>query len=75
MEHKWYFSVDSNEIYHRDHQIIDRHFVQSTNHNGYEANENSKEKYECILNDAMPITHITNQTFQIFQKSSFQPIT
>ena len=44
MKDQWYFSVESNEIYHRDHQSIERYFVQSTNNNRYEANEDSQER-------------------------------
>ena len=65
MKHQWYFSVESNEIYHRDHQSIERYFFQSTNNKKYEANEDSKERCESIPNDAIPITHISHQTFQI----------
>ena len=74
MNHQQYFSVDSNEIYHRDHQRIERYFVQSTNTNQYEANEDSKEKCECIPNDTVHITHIKNRTIQIFQKFTFQSL-
>ena len=59
MKHQWYFSVEPRPSEHR--KIL----FQSTNNKKYEANEDSKERCESIPNDAIPITHISHQTFQI----------
>ena len=58
MKHKWYFSKESNEIYNRDQQRLQRYFIQSINNNRYEINEDSKERCNNIPNDALPITYI-----------------
>ena len=72
MQHRWYFSKEFNEIYNRNQQRIQKYFIQSINNNKYEINEDSKERCDKILNDAIPITHHVNQTFQVYTKFSLQ---
>ena len=72
MKHKWYFSKESNEIYNRDQQRLQRYFIQSINNNRYEINEDSKKRCDKIPNDAIPITHLVNRTFQVCTRFSFQ---
>ena len=72
MKHEWYYSIDSTEIYHRVSTNIERMFATFIDNNNYEANEESKEKCECIPNDTIPITHIHNYKFQILTKFVFK---
>ena len=60
MQHKWYFSQESNEIYIHNQQRIQKKFIQSMNNNKYEIYEDFKERCDKIPNDAIPITHLTN---------------
>ena len=72
MQHKWYFSQESNEIYNRNYHSIQKYLIKSINNNNYEINEDSKERCNKIPNDALPITHIENQIFQVYARLSFQ---
>ena len=72
MQHKCYFSKESNEIYNRNQQSIRTYFIKSINNNKYEINENSKERCDKRPNDAIPITHLANQMFQVYTRLSFQ---
>ena len=75
IEYEWYFSKESNEIYNTGTQTIETYFAMYIENNNYEANEDSKEKCERIPNDAISITHLHNQKFQIFIQLSFKAFT
>ena len=68
IQHRWYFSLESNEIYNRNQHSIQRYFIQSINNNRYEINEDSKVKCESIPNDAIPIIYISKRIFQVYEK-------
>ena len=72
IQHKWYFSKESNEIYNRNQQSIHKYFIKNINNNKYEISEDSKERCNKIPNDAIPITHLANQMFQVYTRLSFQ---
>ena len=75
MDYEWFFSKESNEIYHREPQNIELYFATCIDNNNYEVNKDSKEKYECISNDVISITHINNQTSKslLSSHSNFSP--
>ena len=71
MQHRWYFSLESNEIYNRTQKILQGYFIQNKNNNRYELNNDSKVRCESIPNDTIPITYITKRTFQVYTKFTF----